>query len=73
MTDLTHGEAVPLLVPQEVVLHLGGPEVLLVGAGHHQAAIRGEECLEAVTRAGVETVQLPPDKKGASVRSRDQC
>ena len=48
-SDLTHGEAVPLLVAQETVLDLGGPEVLLVGAGHHEAALGGEKCLEAVT------------------------
>ena len=54
----------PLLVAQEAVLHLGGPEVLLVGAGHHEAALGGEESLEALTRASVETVQLPPESNG---------
>ena len=50
----------PLLVAQETVLDLGGPEVLLVGACHHQAPVRNEEGLEALTRVGIEAVELPP-------------
>ena len=57
----------PLLVAQEAVLDLGGPEVLLVGAGHHEAALGGEEGLEALTLASVETVQLPPESNAMDV------
>ena len=62
----------PLLVAQETVLDLGGPEVLLVGAGHHEAALGGEEGLEALTRASVETVQLPPESNAIEVIIRGE-